>query len=51
MGRVGIKTAGYFKITGRHGMVEGIHARYCSPIHRNDGYAYTQGKAALPPRD
>src|SRR6266568_199289 len=49
MGRVGIKTDGYFKITGKHGLVEGIHARYCSPVHRNDGYSYTQGKAALPP--
>ena len=49
VGRVGIKTDGYFKITGRHGMVEGIPARCCSAIHRNDGYSYTQGKAALPP--
>ncbi len=49
VGRVGIKTDGYFKITGRHGMVEGIHARYCSPIHHNDGYSYTKGKAAFPP--
>jgi 5-methylcytosine-specific restriction endonuclease McrA len=50
VGRVAIKTDGYFKITGRHGMVEGIHARYCAPIHRDDGYGYTQGKAALPPQ-
>ena len=49
VGRVGIKTDGYFKITGRHGMVEGIPARCCSAIHRNDGYSYTQGKAVLPP--
>jgi 5-methylcytosine-specific restriction endonuclease McrA len=49
VGRVGIKSDGYFKITGSHGMVEGIHARYCSPIHRNDGYSYTKGEAALPP--
>ncbi len=47
VGRVAIKTDGYFKITGRHGMVEGIHARYCSPIHRNDGYTYTKGEEAL----
>jgi hypothetical protein len=34
-GRVAIKTDGYFKITGRpFGMVEGIHARYCTPISR-----------------
>jgi len=40
-GRVAIKTDGYFKLTGRpFGMVEGIHARYCTPIHRKDGYAY-----------
>ncbi len=45
VGRVGVKTDGYFKITGRHGMVEGIHVRYCSPIHRNDGYSYMKGSA------
>jgi 5-methylcytosine-specific restriction endonuclease McrA len=50
VGRVAVKTDGYFKITGRHGMIEGIHARYCVPIHREDGYGYTQGKAALPPQ-
>jgi 5-methylcytosine-specific restriction endonuclease McrA len=50
VGRVAIKTDGYFKMSGRHGMVEGIHARYCVPIHRDDGYGYTQGQAALPPQ-
>jgi len=50
LGRVAIKSDGYFKLTGRpFGMVEGIHARYCTPIHRNDGYAYAKGEAALPP--
>jgi 5-methylcytosine-specific restriction endonuclease McrA len=49
VGRVAIKTDGYFKITGAFGMVEGIHARYCTPIHRNDGYTYRKGKAVLPP--
>lgn len=49
-GRVAIKTDGYFKITGSpFGMVEGIHARYCVPLHRADGYTYQRGKAALPP--
>jgi len=48
-GRVAIKTDGYFKITGGFGMVEGIHARYCRPLHRKDGYMYAQGDAALPP--
>jgi hypothetical protein len=50
IGRVAIKSDGYFKLTGHpFGMVEGIHARYCAPLHRKDGYAYAQGKAALPP--
>ncbi len=40
LGRVAIKTDGYFKITGSFGMIEGIHARYCTPLHRKDGYAY-----------
>lgn len=43
VGRVAIKADGYFKITGTHGMVEGIHARYCSCIHRCDGYSYQKG--------
>ncbi len=51
MGRVAIKSDGYFKITGRSfGMVEGIHARYCTPLHRKDGYRYSKGGTALPPR-
>jgi hypothetical protein len=50
LGRVAIKSDGYFKITGRpFGMVEGIHARYCRPLHRKDGYRYSKGNAALPP--
>lgn len=50
-GRVAIKSDGYFKITGHpFGMVEGIHARYCIPIHRKDGYSYSQGGVALPPQ-
>jgi hypothetical protein len=51
VGRVAIKTDGYFKLTGRpFGMVEGIHARYCAPLHQKDGYAYAQEEAALPDR-
>lgn len=51
LGRVAMKSDGYFKVTGRpFGMVEGIHARYCVPLHRKDGYAYAQGTAALPPQ-
>jgi 5-methylcytosine-specific restriction endonuclease McrA len=52
VGRVAIKTDGYFKITGSpFGMVEGIHARYCVSLYRKDGYAYARGEAALPSHD
>jgi len=51
VGRVAIKADGYFKRTGHpFGMVEGIHMRYCTPIHRKDGYSYWQGEATLPPQ-
>ncbi|HEY6410814.1 MAG TPA: hypothetical protein VIY29_25450 [Ktedonobacteraceae bacterium] len=50
VGRVAIKSDGYFKITGSHGMVEGIAARYCSCLHHCDGYIYMKGRAALPPQ-
>jgi 5-methylcytosine-specific restriction endonuclease McrA len=46
LGRVAIKTDGYFKIIGKHGVVEGIHARFCRPLHRKDGYAYQRGGAS-----
>lgn len=48
VGRVAIKTDGYFKMTGAFGMVEGIHARYCTAIQRNDGYVYRIGGACSP---
>jgi 5-methylcytosine-specific restriction endonuclease McrA len=50
VGRVAIKSDGYFKLTTGARVVEGIHARYCTPLHRGDGYAYAFGNlAALPP--
>jgi len=51
VGRVAIKSDGYFKLTTRARVVEGIHARYCTPLHRSDGYGYAIGSlAALPPQ-
>jgi 5-methylcytosine-specific restriction endonuclease McrA len=51
VGRVAIKSDGYFKLTTRAGVVEGIHARYCTPLHHGDGYGYAFGSpVALPPR-
>ena len=51
VGRVAIKSDGYFKLTTRARVVEGIHACYCTPLHRGDGYGYAFGRlAALPPQ-
>ena len=51
VGRVAIKSDGYFKITTRSGVVEGIHARYCRVLQQGDGYGYALGSvAALPPQ-
>ena len=51
IGRVAIKSDGYFKLTIRSGVVEGIHVRYCRALHRGDGYGYALGRlAALPPQ-
>jgi hypothetical protein len=48
VGRVLVRATGFFDITTRHGRVQGINARYCQPLHQNDGYSYVRG-AALPP--
>lgn len=43
VGRVAIRTTGSFKITTKRGMVDGIAARFCTPLHRGDGYDYAYG--------
>ena len=51
LGRVAIKSDGYFKLTTSSGVVEGVHARYCRALHRGDGYGYAFGSlATLPPQ-
>jgi hypothetical protein len=47
-GRIAIRASGSCNIKTAAGTVEGVHYRYCRPLHRADGYAYTKG-AALPP--
>ena len=49
VGRIAIRATGSCNITTATETVQGIHVRYCQPLHRGDGYAYTQG-AALPPQ-
>ena len=48
-GRIAIRASGSCNITTATGTVQGIHVRYCQPLQRGDGYAYTKG-AALPPQ-
>jgi hypothetical protein len=53
VGRLAIRATGSCNLQTATGTVEGIHVRYCRPLHRGDGYAYQyqkNGGAALPPR-
>lgn len=43
-GRVAIRSTGKFNITTASGVVQGIHARYCTLIQQLDGYAYLHTK-------
>jgi len=49
VGRIAIRATGFCNLKTATGTIQGIHTRYCSPLHRGDGYSYTKG-AALPPQ-
>lgn len=42
MGRLAIRATGMCNIKTVSGTVQGIHIRYCRPLHRGDGYTYQQ---------
>jgi hypothetical protein len=44
-GRVLVRATGSFDIITRSGRVQGISYRYCTAIHRTDGYSYSERKA------
>jgi 5-methylcytosine-specific restriction endonuclease McrA len=48
-GRVAVRRSGNFNINTPNGMVQGIHFRYCKPLHKADGYHYILGGAFPPP--
>jgi hypothetical protein len=51
VGRLAIRATGSCNLKTAHGTIQGIHVRFCRPLHRGDGYAYTTGRrAALPPQ-
>ena len=41
VGRVQVRTSGYFDIQTREREVQGVNAKYCSLLQRADGYDYT----------
>ncbi len=50
VGRVLVRASKQFDIRTATDRIPNVHARYCHPLHRQDGYAYAHGKgAALPP--
>jgi len=52
VGRVAVRFTGSFNITTKqHGTIEGISYRYCTALHRVDGYSYSykQKERAIPP--
>ena len=50
VGRIAVRATGSCNITTATGTVQGVHVRYCRPLHRSDGYRYQdqKGEAALP---
>jgi len=45
IGRVGVRASGFFNIATPTGTTQGISYRYCTPIHKYDGYLYEKGEA------
>jgi len=43
VGRVSVRASGSFDIRTKQGRIQGINARFCTPIHRSDGYTYHAG--------
>lgn len=40
VGRVAVRKSGSFNISTTNGLIQGISHKYCSPIHKKDGYSY-----------
>lgn len=43
VGRVLVRASGSFDIRAKQGRVQGISYRFCTPVHRCDGYSYKKG--------
>lgn len=52
VGRIAVRATGSCNLSTIQGTIQGIHVRFCRPLHRGDGYTYSyrqKGDAALPP--
>jgi 5-methylcytosine-specific restriction endonuclease McrA len=51
VGRLAVRATGSCNLKTNSGTVQGIHVRSCEPLHRGDGYTYSnqKGDVALPP--
>lgn len=47
VGRVAVRATGSFNIQTPHGVVQGVHYRFCTLIQRADGYGYSWTKIAI----
>ncbi len=43
LGRVAVRTSGFFNITTEHATIQGISHRCCVVVQRGDGYQYAKG--------
>lgn len=48
VGRIAVRATGSCNIKTRHNTLQGIHFRYCKPLHRGDGYSYQKGERRFP---
>jgi 5-methylcytosine-specific restriction endonuclease McrA len=49
LGRIAVRASGSCNIQTATGTTQGIHYRYCRPLHRADGYRYAKGAWAVRP--
>ena len=50
VGRVLVRASGSFDIRTKQGRVQGISHRFCTPLHRCDGYRYQAGDPIACPK-
>jgi 5-methylcytosine-specific restriction endonuclease McrA len=48
VGKVAVRATGSFTITTKQGKVEGIGHRFCTALHKSDGYSYAQTSGSSP---